>query len=86
MNKIAEIKKKMKILKISFYLIWILNAILLLLSYYQFYYNDNKLVIDSYFITLLLFNTISFYLTYKIADKLHFAKYQFNHFNNLDKN
>ena len=83
MNKIAEIKKKMKILKISYYLIWILNVVLLSLSYYQFYYNDNTLVIDLYFIIILLFNVISFHLTYKIADKLHFTKFQFDHFSNL---
>jgi TRAP-type uncharacterized transport system fused permease subunit len=82
-NKIAEIKKKMKNLQISYYLTLILNVILLSLSYCHFYYNDNKLVIDLYFIIILLFNLISFYLTYKIANELHFTKYQFEHFSNL---
>jgi hypothetical protein len=83
MKKINEIRKQKKKYTIFLILIWIINCVLLIFSVYHFFYNGNKLVIDKYFIGLLFLNIISFYGTYKIADQLHFLKYQFNHFNNL---
>ena len=83
MKKLIEIRKQKKTNTILLIFIWVVNCALLILSIYHYIFSGNRLVIDKYFIALLVLNVISFYFTFKITDKLHFLKYQYNHFNNL---
>lgn len=84
MKKLIELRKQKKTFGFLLIFIWILNIGLIILPVYHFIFNGNKLVIDKYFTALLILNVLSFYLTFKIADKLHFLKYQYNHFKNLN--
>lgn len=75
--------KKIKRFKLFKIIIWISNILLILLSFFQYYNNNMKLIIDEYFIILTILNIFTFYLTYLITDRLFFLKYKFKHFNNL---
>jgi len=85
MKKVDEIKKNRKKYKIIYYILIVVNILLFTLSIYQFTLSNNKLVFDFFFISLFIANIIALYVTYKIYDKYHFLKYQFEHFNNLKK-
>ncbi len=77
------LQKKIKRFKFFKIIIWISNILFILLSFFQYYNNNMKLIIDKYFIVLTILNTFTFYLTYLITDRLSFFKYKFKHFNNL---
>jgi amino acid permease len=85
MRNIAEIKKKQKKFKLLYYILIVGNILLFILSIYQFILSDNKFSLDRFFIILMVANIATLYLTYKIYDKYNFLKYQFEHFNNLNK-
>lgn len=78
--KLEKTIRKFKIINIG---IWVINIILIFLSFIHFFINNNKIVLDNYFIVLTLLNILSFYLTYKTFDKLNFYKYKYKHFKNL---
>lgn len=83
MIDLNDLQKKIKRFKFFKIIIWISNILLILLSFYQYYNNNLKLIIDGYFIILTIFNIFTFYLTYLITDRLFFLKYKLDHFNNL---
>lgn len=83
MKDLNNILRKKKMFERFNILIWFVNIALLVLSFLHFYSNNYKLELDTYFFLLLVLNIVSFYLTYIISEKLHFFKYQYNHFKNL---
>lgn len=83
MVEINDLQKKIKRFKLFKFIIWISNILLILLSFFQYYNNNLKLIIDEYFIILTILNIFTFYLTYLITDRLFFLKYKYNHFNKL---
>ncbi len=83
MVDINDLQKKIKRFKLFKFIIWISNILLILLSFFQYYNNNLKLIIDEYFIILTILNIFTFYITYLITDRLLFLKYKFDHFNNL---
>lgn len=85
MVDLNDLEKKIKKFKIFQVIIWISNILLILLSFFQYYYNNMELITDEYFIVLTILNIFTFYLTYLITHRLSFLKYKFNHFNNLQK-
>jgi hypothetical protein len=85
MIDLIKLEKRIERFKIINIGIWAVNIILIFLSFIHFIINDNKLIIDKYFIVLSILNIFSFYLTYRIFDKLNFYKYKYKHFKNLKK-
>ena len=85
MKTVSEIKKTKKKFKLIYYILIVINILLFILSIYQFILSDNKFLLDRFFIILVVANITILYLTYKIYDKYNFLKYQFEHFNNLNK-
>ena len=85
MRNLAEIKKKQNKFKVIYYILIVVNILLFILSIYQFILSDNKFLLDRFFMILVVANITILYLTYKIYDKYNFLKYQFEHFNNLNK-
>lgn len=78
-----NLRKKIKRFKFFKIIIWLSNILLILLSFFQYYNNGMKLIIDNYFIVLTILNIFTFYLTYLITDRLSFFEYKLNYFNNL---
>ena len=58
---------------------WILNIILLGLSVYQFILAGYRFKIDTFFLIVNFLNILTFYLTYKIYDKLSLYRLRYNH-------
>ncbi len=79
MKNTNEIVRKIKKYKLLNTIIWLINIVLIAIPFVQFY-NNNKIVIDIYFILISILNIGTFYLTYLINDKLSFYKYQFDYF------
>ena len=85
MRNVAEIKKKQNKFKLIYYILIVVNILLFILPIYQFILSNYKFSLDRLFIILMIANIATLYITYKIYDKYNFLKYQFEHFNNLNK-
>lgn len=81
MRKIDEIKIQIKRFQLLLVIIWLVNLVLILIPFIQYY--NNMFVYDIWFFVMAILNIVSFYFTYLLSDKLKFNKYSFKHFSSL---
>jgi len=67
---LADTQKLVRRYDIYNRLAWVLNVVLLALSFYQFHLVGYAIVVDRFFVIVNVLNVASFYLTYKIFDRL----------------
>jgi hypothetical protein len=76
---IDTLKKRITLFKKLGKLSWILNIILLGLSFYQFVLVGYRFKIDVFFVIVNILNVITFYLTYKIYDRLSLYRLRYSY-------
>jgi hypothetical protein len=76
---IDTLKKRITLFKKLGKLSWILNIILLGLSFYQFVLVGYRFKIDAFFVIVNILNVITFYLTYKIYDRLSLYRLRYSY-------